>query len=126
MKSTDERMVDVLGRAKAREAMVRRQRQRAVAVGGGVLSVVLVVLVGIGVSTVMEPSGSASLMGKLGLMGSVLAGGPALGYVVVGLLGIALGAAVTALVYRFGRRPSGEPRDVAPTHSDGEGAAHDH
>ena len=106
--------------------MVRRQRQRAVAVGGGVLSVVLVVLVGIGVSTVMEPSGSASLMGRLGLMGSVLAGGPALGYVVVGLLGIALGAAVTALVYRFGRRPSGEPHDAALTHSDGEGAAHDH
>lgn len=105
MKSTDERMAEVLGRAKVHEAEIRRGRQRAVAFGGGFLSVVAVVLVGVGFSAFASSSSdAASLAGQLGLMGSVFADGSALGYVVVGLFGLALGAAVTAIAFRLGRQ----------------------
>ena len=107
MRSTDERIDDVFGRAREHEATQRRRRRRAVSVGGGILSVIVVVLVGLGVSSVSEgPLGSSDLAGQLGLMGSVLANGAALGYVVVGLLGIVLGAAVTMAAYRFGHPTS--------------------
>lgn len=110
MKSTDERMRDVLGRAKAREAMRRRRRQRAVAAGGGVLGVAVVVAVGIGMSAGFGgSSGAEGFAGPSGLMGSVFSGSSALGYIAVGLLGIVLGAAVTTLAYRLGgRRGHGE------------------
>ena len=103
MRSTDERMAEVLGRAKVHEAEIRRRRQRAVALGGGFLSVVAVVLVGVGFSSAVSgASDAASVAGQLGLMGSVFADGSALGYVVVGLFGLALGAAVTAIAFRLG------------------------
>jgi len=35
----------------------------------------------------------------------VFSGSPALGYIVVGLLGIALGAGVAVVTYRLGRAP---------------------
>lgn len=95
MKSTDERMAVVLGRARAHEATARRRRQRAVAFGDGALSIVVVVAVGLGASTVMDDlAGVSSTAGQFGLMGSVFSGSSALGYIVVGLLGIALGAGV--------------------------------
>lgn len=100
MKSTDERMETVFRRARAHEAMARRRRQRAVAFGGGALSVVAVVAVGIGMASA-GADGSA-LGGPFGLMGSVFADSGALGYVVVGLLGLVLGVAVAALAYRLG------------------------
>ena len=104
MRSTDERMAEVLGRAKVHEAEIRRRRQRAVALGGGFLSVVAVVLVGVGFSSAVSgASDAASVAGQLGLMGSVFADGSALGYVVVGLFGLALGAAVAAIAFRLGR-----------------------
>ena len=116
MKSTDERMRDVLGRARAREAMNRRRRQRAVVLGGGVLSVIAVVLVGIGVSLSAGSSSSSDLAGQLGLMGSVLTDGSALGYIVVGLLGIVLGAAIAALAYRLGHPACGNrPKEASAT-----------
>ena len=103
MRSTDERMDAVLGRARAHEAAARRRRQRAVAVGGGVLSVLVVVALGLGVATGLgESSGAAGFAVASGLMGSVFSGSPALGYIVVGLVGIVLGAAVAVLVYRLG------------------------
>ena len=114
MRSTDERVEEVLGRARAHEAVARRRRQRAVALGGGLLSVVAVVLVGVGVASVAGPSGTEGLAGRLGLMGSVLADGSALGYVVVGLLGIVLGAAVTVLSFRLGHPASRASREEAP------------
>ena len=108
MRSTDERMDAVLGRARAQEAAARRRRQRAVALGGGVLSVIVVVAVGFGVSTVMgDSAGASSTAAQLGLMGSVFSGSPALGYILVGLLGIALGAGVTAAAYRLGHGKGG-------------------
>lgn len=106
MKSTDERMDDVIGRARAYEAAARRRRKRAVAAGGGALSVAIVVLVGMGMSTVAGSDASASMAGQLGLMGSVLAEGSAFGYVVVGLLGLVLGAAVAILAFRLGHPTS--------------------
>ena len=119
MKSTDERMEDVLGRARAHEAAARRRRQRAVAFGGGALSVIIVLATGIGVSSVMgDSAGVSSTAGQLGLMGSVFSGSSALGYIVVGLLGIVLGAAVAVLAYRLGRAPSS---DVGPD-DEGRGA----
>ena len=115
MRSTDERMSAVLGRARAREAAVRRRRRRAVALGGGFLSVIVVVAVGIGVSTGFgDSSGVAGLAGASGLMGSVFADSPALGYIAVGLLGVALGAAVTALAFRLGRRRTGAGPEPDP------------
>ena len=102
MKSTDERVSEVLGRARVREAANRRRRQRVAALGGGALAVAIVAAVGVGVSS-MPGAGGASAGATLGLMGSVFAGGSAFGYVVVGLLGLALGAAVTVLAYRLGR-----------------------
>ena len=106
MKSTDERMDTALGRARAYEAAARRRKQRAVAFGGGVLSVMVVVAVGLGVSASMgDPASVSSTAGQLGLMGSVFSGSPALGYIVVGLLGIELGAGVAVVTYRLGRAP---------------------
>ena len=132
MKSTDERMKDVLGRARARETMNRRRRQRAVVLGGGALSVVVVVLVGVGVSSNVGSSGSSDLAGQLGLMGSVFTDGSALGYIVVGLLGIVLGAAITALTYRLGRPIHGNgPKGASatcsssPVQGDASGSASD-
>ena len=105
MRSIDERMGEVLGRTRAREAATRRKRQYATALIGGALSVVAVVAAGIGLSSV-GLSGSLAPNGPFGLMGSVFSDNPALGYVVVGLLGLVLGVVVTALVYRFGRSAS--------------------
>ena len=103
MKSTDERMHAVLGRARAHEVAIRRRRQRAAALGGGALSVIIMVAVGMGVSSVMgESSGASSAAEQLGLMGSVFSGSSALGYIVVGLLGIVIGAAVAAVAFRLG------------------------
>lgn len=112
MRTTDERMREVLSRARAREAASRRRRQRAVAIGGGTLSVAVVAVVGIGMASLAGRSGSAPSEATTGLMGSVLAGGPALGYVVAGLIGLVLGVAVTILAFRAGRKPpTGEPRE---------------
>ena len=127
MKSTDERMSAVRGRVRTGEAAVRRRRQRAVALGGGFLSVVVVVLIGVGLSSsVLSASDAASAAGQLGLMGSVFADGSALGYALVGLLGLALGAVVTAVAFRAGRTaPVKQLRDesenVSATHHDDEG-----
>ena len=105
MRSTDERVNEVLGRARAQEVANRCRRQRIAALGGGALSIVVVAALGVGMSSL--PGAEASPAGAtLGLMGSVFAGGSTLGYVVIGLLGFALGAAVTVLAYRLGR-----PRD---------------
>ena len=107
MKSTDERVNEVLERTRAREAAARRTRQRAASIGGGALAVVIVATIGIGMSS-LPGAGATSTGATLGLMGSVFASGSALGYVVVGLLGLALGAAVTALAHRLGRAPRTE------------------
>ena len=104
MRTTDERVDEVLGRARAHEAHARRMRQQAVAFGGGALSVVAVVAVGIGVSSA-APLDVSGIDGPFGLMGSVFAGGSALGYIAVGLLGLALGVAATVAAYRMGRKP---------------------
>ena len=103
MKSTDERMEMVFERARERERMARRRKSRVVALSGGVLSVVAIVLVGIGVSMAVRSSGSSPDGSGLDLMGSVFAGGSAFGYVAVGLTGIVLGVAVTVIVFRFGK-----------------------
>lgn len=103
MRTTDERMDEVLRRARAREAADRRRRQRAVAIGGGALSVVAVAVAGMSLASMAGPS-APSPGSTVGLMGSVIAGGSALGYVVAGLLGLALGVAVTVLAFRAGRR----------------------
>lgn len=103
MRSTDERMRAVLGRARAREAAARRARQRAAAIGGGVLGVVAVIAFGVGMASVQAP-GPTVPGGPFGLMGSVFADSAALGYVAVGLLGLALGVVITVLMYRAGRR----------------------
>ena len=120
MKSTDERVNEVLGRARVREAANRRRRQRVAALGGGALAVAVVAVVGVSMSS-MPDAGGASAGATLGLMGSVFAGGSALGYVVVGLLGLARGAAGTVLAYRLGRgrKPAvpvsaKAPEDVGP------------
>lgn len=105
MKTTDERMRDVLARAHAREAASRRRRQRSVAIGGGVLSVVILVAVGVGIASMAGPTASPSASATLGLMGSVFADSSALGYVATGLLGLVLGIVVTALAYRAGGTP---------------------
>ena len=88
---------------------MRRRRQRAVAIFCGALGVIAVVAVGIGVSA----AGASSPVpgGPFGLMGSVFADGDALGYVVVGLLGLVLGTAVTALACRLGHGPDKEDRE---------------
>ncbi len=101
MRSTDRRVEEVLARARAREVVLRRRRQRAVAIGGGVMGVVAVVAVGIGLARA-GTSGLAAPNAVVGLMGSVFAERPALGYVAVGLLGLALGVAITVLAYRVG------------------------
>ena len=108
MKSTDERMGEVFKRASAREVASRLWRRRAVAFGGMVVSIAVIVFVGMSVAAVSGQAGAADKTGSLALMGSVLADGSALGYVVVGLLGIVLGAVVTLLAMRFGRPISGD------------------
>ena len=121
MRSTDERMNEVLGRARAREAATRRRRQRMTAIAGGTLSVVAVVAVGIGLSTV-GLSGNPVPNGPFGLMGSVFSDNPALGYVVTGLFGLVLGVAVTVLAYRLGRKPDREySRAIAPEKANSSG-----
>ena len=125
MRSTDERMDEVLGRARAREAATRRRHRRAAVTVGGALSIVTVVAVGIGLSSV-SLSGSHVPSGPLGLMGSVFSDNPALGYVAVGLLGLVLGVAITVMAYRLGRKPGSKrsPMPQAPedTRADGESA----
>lgn len=107
MKSTDERMNDVLGRAKAREAATRRRRQRIAGFAGGALCVIAIALVGIGVASVAaESTGPSALAGQLGLMGSVIADASAAGFIAIGLAVLVVGAAVSALAYRMGRRAS--------------------
>ncbi len=102
MRSTDERISEVLEQTRAREAVNRRRRRRVASIGGGTLAVIIVAAVGVGMSS-LAYSGSTSAGTTFGLMGSVFASGSALGYVVVGLLGIALGSAVTLLACRLGR-----------------------
>ena len=115
MRLTDERVSEVLGRARAREAAARLKRQRIAAIGGGALSIVIVAALGVGMSS-LPGAGAAPAGATLGLMGSVFAGGSALGYVIIGLLGFALGAAVTALAYRLGRghKPAGPASAITP------------
>jgi|GEM_PF-3559819 len=119
MKSTDERVSEVLGRARAQEAAARRRRQRIVAIGGGALSVVAVIAAGIGVASV-NLSGAPMASGPFGLMGSVFSDSSVLGNVVVGFLGLVLGVAVTMLANRLGggRRGSAPEEESAP--NDGE------
>ena len=107
MKSTDERVSEVLGRARAQEAAARRKKQRIAAFSSGVLAIVVVVAVGVGMSSLADAGVT------LGLMGSVFAKGSAFGYVVVGLLGLALGAIATAFAYRIGR--GRKPIEAMPT-----------
>lgn len=106
MKSTDERISEVLGRAQVREATNRRRRQRVAALGGGALAVAVVAAVGVGMSS-LPGAQTASADATLDLMGSVFASGSALGYVVVGLLGLVLGTAVTLVAYRLGHSRNG-------------------
>ena len=107
MKSTDERMNDVIGRAKAREAATRRRRQHVAGFAGGALCVVAVVLVGIGVSSVAaEATGPSALVGQLGLMGSVISDASAAGYIAIGLAVLVVGVAVSILAYRMGHPAS--------------------
>ena len=112
MKSTDERVSEVLGRARAQEAAARRKKQRIAAFSSGVLAIVVVVAVGVGMSSLAD-AGATSTGVTLGLMGSVFAKGSAFGYVVVGLLGLALGAIATAFAYRIGR--GRKPIEAMPT-----------
>lgn len=120
MRSTDERMNEVLGRVRVQESALRRKRQRIAALAGGALSVIVVVAVGMGVSS-LEGANATSSIATVGLMGSVFADGSALGYIVVGLLGLVLGIVVTVLVCRFGRRrvsayaPAADGSTCAPT-----------
>ena len=107
MRSTDERMNEVLGRARARENAARRRRQHAAAIIGGALSVVAVFAVGMGLSSA-GLSGNLAPSGPFGLMGSVFSDNPAIGYIVVGLLGLVLGVVVTTLVFRLGGKTDGE------------------
>ncbi|MDO4851131.1 MAG: hypothetical protein Q4A93_04650 [Actinomycetota bacterium] len=112
MKSTDERMNDVFGRAKAREAATRRRRQRIAGFAGGALCVIAVALVGIGVALVVaESAGPSALVGQLGLMGSVIADASAAGCIAIGLAVLVVGAAVSVLAYRMGR-PASKGADV--------------
>ena len=104
MKTTDERMDEVLRRAHARKAVARRRRQRGVAIGGGALSVVAIVAVGFGFASA-SGADLPDAGGSLGLMGSVLSSGSALGDIVIGLFGLVLGIAVTVLAFGPGRDP---------------------
>ncbi|MBQ9041669.1 MAG: hypothetical protein IJ111_02510 [Eggerthellaceae bacterium] len=116
MRSTDERMNEVLSRARTREVASRRKWQRAVAIGGGALSIVVVAVAGLGFASA-SGAGISHSAGSLGLMGNVLSGGSALGYIVVGLLGLLLGVAVTVLTFKLGRSSHGSK------HADGTGRA---
>ena len=122
MKTTDERMRDVLARAQAREAALRRRRQRDVVICGGALVVAVVVVVGVGMASMAGPSVPPPSGTTLGLMGSVVADGSALGYVVVGLLGLVLGVALTVLTYRVGRMPV--PKELEAKASGSKSAGH--
>ena len=116
MKSTAERMNDVLGRAKAREAITHRRRQRIAGFAGGALCVIAVALVGIGVASVAaESAGPSALAGQLGLMGGVIADASAAGCIALGLAVLVVGAGVSILAYRMGR-PASKGADA---HSEG-------
>ena len=119
MKSTDERMNDVLGRARMHEAAARRKRQRVAGFAGGALCVIAVVLIGVGVASVAaETTGPSTLAGQLGLMGSVISDASAAGYIVIGLAVLVVGAAVSVLAYRMGRpmADADESENVSSTH----------
>ena len=102
MKSTDERMNEVLGRTRTRQAATRRRRQQMLAVGGGVASIAVIVITSMFAASVGVFDASV-LDGPHQLMASVFSNGAALGYVAVGLLGLMLGVAVTVLAYKVGR-----------------------
>ena len=90
------------------------------AVAGGMASIMAIVLVSVCVAGLGETSANTTVQG---LMGSVFAPGSALGYVVVGLLGLVLGVTVTLLSARWGEFPQrGEAESPLLPHStDGEG-----
>ena len=104
MKSTDERMVQVLQRASATRRKQRRQMQLIAVWGGGVACVAILAVVSLAISSVGDLESVSSLtMGDGELVASVFSGSSTLGYLVVGVLGALLGVALTVLAYRLGR-----------------------
>lgn len=72
--------------------------RRVTVVAGGMASMAVIVLVSVCVAGLGKTSASSTVQG---LMGSVFARGSALGYVVVGLLGMVLGVTLTLLGVRW-------------------------
>lgn len=72
--------------------------RRVTVVAGGMASMAVIVLVSVCVAGLGETSANVEV---LDLMGSVFARGSALGYVVVGLLGMVLGVTLTLLSVRW-------------------------
>lgn len=72
--------------------------RRVTVVAGGMASMAVIVLVSVCVAGLGETSANVEV---LDLMGSVFARGSALGYVVVGLLGMVLGVTLTLLGVRW-------------------------
>lgn len=103
MKTTDERMEQVLQQASATRARRQRQHQRIATWGGATTCLIVLVVASIATSSVGNTDALPGLtVGGNGLAASVFADSPAFGYLVVGLLGAMLGVALTVLVYRLG------------------------
>ena len=106
MRSTDERMEEVFERTAAQRVATRQRRFRMAVFGGGAAGLAVVVFAALVMASLAETPSAPASTWQLTLMGSVIANASALGYVVVGLLGIVVGAALTVVAFRFAQPTS--------------------
>lgn len=106
MRTSEERIVELHRRMEvARQAERRKQYLQMGAVAGASLAVLL--LIAIGVSRLpVQPAG----VGSDGMTASIFASSSALGYIVVSLAGLCLGALATVFCFRMKRHMKEEER----------------
>ena len=100
MRTSEERVAELHRRMAAMKQAKARRKYRLICAAAYAACLTVTVLAAMGVSRLPVQAGAATN----GITGSVFAGNDALGYIVVGLLALILGAMVTVFCFRLRRR----------------------
>lgn len=107
MGTSEERVAELHRRMEAMKQAKARRKFRLACAAAYAACLAVTVLAAVGVSRLPVHSGAA----PDGMTGSVFAGNEALGYIVVGLLALILGAMVTVFCFRLRRRMENKRND---------------